>query len=82
MTRNIPLSLDESLLYEIDEAAEVTKETRSATMRRLMRLGLPLLKVQEQIERTKASLTNHTTAGRLASMPELKAVKRKARAGR
>jgi len=44
MNRNIPLSLDDELLAEIDRIAETTKESRSAVMRRAIREGLPLLK--------------------------------------
>lgn len=43
-TRNIPLSLDDELLAEIDSVAESTKESRSAVMRRAMREGLALVK--------------------------------------
>ena len=44
MNRNIPLSIDDELLAEIDGIAETTKESRSAIMRRAIREGLPLLK--------------------------------------
>ena len=43
-TRNIPLSIDDDLLAEIDRIAESTKESRSAVMRKAMREGLPLVK--------------------------------------
>lgn len=42
MTRNIPLSVDDELLAEIDRVAEATKESRSAVMRRAIREGLPI----------------------------------------
>ena len=44
MSRNIPLSIDEELLAEIDRIAESSKESRSAVMRRAIREGLPLMK--------------------------------------
>jgi metal-responsive CopG/Arc/MetJ family transcriptional regulator len=44
MNRNIPLSIDDELLAEIDSVAETTKESRSAIMRRAIRDGLPLIK--------------------------------------
>src|SRR5690242_3108648 len=44
MTRNIPLSLDDELLAEIDRVAESTKESRSAVMRRAIREGLAVVK--------------------------------------
>src|SRR6185436_15278463 len=44
MNRNIPLSIDDELLAEIDRVAEGTKESRSAVMRRAIREGLPVLK--------------------------------------
>jgi metal-responsive CopG/Arc/MetJ family transcriptional regulator len=44
MNRNIPLSIDDELLAEIDRVAEATKESRSAVMRRAIRDGLPLNK--------------------------------------
>lgn len=40
MNRNIPLSIDDELLAEIDRVAEATKESRSAVMRRAIREGL------------------------------------------
>ncbi len=43
MSRNIPLSIDDELLAEIDRVAESTKESRSAIMRRAIREGLPLV---------------------------------------
>lgn len=44
MTRNIPLSIDEELLAEIDAVAEQSKESRSAIMRRAIREGLGVVK--------------------------------------
>jgi hypothetical protein len=44
MARNIPLSLDDELLAEIDSVAESTKESRSAVMRRAIREGLGVVK--------------------------------------
>ena len=44
MNRNIPLSIDDELLTEIDKVVESTKESRSAVMRRAIREGLPLVK--------------------------------------
>lgn len=44
MNRNIPLSIDDELLAEIDSIAESTKESRSSIMRRAIRDGLPLIK--------------------------------------
>jgi metal-responsive CopG/Arc/MetJ family transcriptional regulator len=44
MNRNIPLSIDDELLAEIDRVAETTKESRSAVMRRAIREGLPVIK--------------------------------------
>jgi metal-responsive CopG/Arc/MetJ family transcriptional regulator len=43
MNRNIPLSIDDELLAKIDRAAESTKESRSAVMRRAIREGLPVV---------------------------------------
>ena len=43
MNRNIPLSIDDELIAEIDRIAESTKESRSAVMRRAIREGLPLV---------------------------------------
>jgi len=40
MNRNIPLSIDDELLAEIDRLAESTKESRSSVMRRAIREGL------------------------------------------
>ncbi len=42
MTRNVPISIDDELLAEIDRVAERTKESRSAVMRRAIREGLSL----------------------------------------
>ncbi len=42
-TRNVPLSIDDQLLAEIDRVAEMTNDTRSAVMRRAIREGLPLV---------------------------------------
>src|SRR5262245_35024736 len=44
MNRNIPLSIDDELLAEIDRVAEETKESRSAVMRRAIREGLPVVR--------------------------------------
>ena len=44
MNRNIPLSIDDELLAEIDRVADTTKESRSAVMRRAIREGLPVIK--------------------------------------
>jgi hypothetical protein len=44
MTRNIPLSIDDELLAEIDAVAESTKESRSAVMRRAIREGIGIVK--------------------------------------
>ena len=44
LARNIPLSIDDELLAEIDRVAETTKESRSAIMRRAIREGLPVIK--------------------------------------
>jgi len=44
MNRNIPLSIDDELLAEIDRVAEDSKESRSAVMRRAIREGLPVIK--------------------------------------
>lgn len=43
MNRNIPLSIDNELLAEIDRAAEASKSKRSEIMRRAIRAGLPLV---------------------------------------
>jgi metal-responsive CopG/Arc/MetJ family transcriptional regulator len=42
-TRNIPLSLDEKMISEIDAAAAEIKDTRSGVMRRAIREGLPIV---------------------------------------
>src|SRR6185436_12857143 len=44
MARNVPLSIDDELLAEIDAVAESTKESRSAVMRQAIRQGLGVLK--------------------------------------
>ena len=44
MARNIPLSIDDELLAEIDAVAESTKESRSAVMRRAIREGIGVVK--------------------------------------
>lgn len=44
MNRNIPLSIDDELLAEIDGVVESIKESRSAVMRRALREGLPVVK--------------------------------------
>ncbi len=49
MNRNIPLSIDDELLAEVDRTAEEVKENRSAVMRKAIREGLALVKTKGDI---------------------------------
>jgi predicted transcriptional regulator len=70
MNRNIPLSIDDELLAEIDRVVEATKESRSAVMRRAIREGLPVVEARGSAD--VISLDSETSKDATTACQELK----------